>query len=87
MRVTNYTVLREVVESQPLRVIEKPSELSPGQPGADGPAWEWNQMIPEVSSKLNHPAIDIENLMLSGCDLHTFDLKAQQQRRDLPLKS
>lgn len=82
MRVTNYShrVLREIVESQPLRVIEKPSEHSPGQPGL---AWEWDQVISRGPFNLKHSAIDIEDLMLSGCDLHIFDLKAQQQKEGI----
>lgn len=39
----SHRMLREIAESQPLRVIEKPSEHSPGEAAVDGPAWEWDQ--------------------------------------------
>lgn len=78
-----HRVLRELVESEPRRVIEKTSEHTPGQPAVDGSAWEWDQMISRGPFNLSHSAIDIEDLMLSGCDLHTFDLKAQQQKEGI----
>ena len=73
-------MLGQIVESQLLRAIEKPSEHSPA---VDGSAWEWDQMIPRDPLNLSHSATDIEDLMLLGCDRHTFDLKAQQQKEGI----
>lgn len=87
VRVTNYShrVLREVVESPPLRVIEKPSEHRPGQPAVDGPAWEWDQMISTGPFQLQPFCNWYWGLNALGCNIWLEGTAAKGG--DLPLKS